>query len=262
MERVAFLIERTGERLGCMLNPDSVVMRRLAGVRARQSTSGPLTGAQLKDDPLLYTGGGRSELILDLLFDVSLAGSSISTEDVRDLTRPLAELAEGVAGEDGYTQPPVVRFVWGKHWNILGVIAAVAERLEYFTPEGAPQRSWLRMRLVRVTESSEASTDSASQAPIPELPEDLEIPPEQLGVHEVVGGGPSGITEEEVETEGPEEEPESSTERLDEIAQRLYGDCRFWRLIAKFNEIDNPLEVEVGRLLRIPPRSLMGGGTA
>jgi hypothetical protein len=261
MERVAFLIERTGERLGCMLNPESVVMRRLAGVRARQSASGPLTGARLKDDPLLYTGGGRSELILDLLFDVTLAGSSITTEDVRDLTRPLAELAEGVAGEDGYTQPPVVRFVWGKHWNILGVVAAVAERLEYFTPVGAPQRSWLRMRLVRVSEP-EASTGPASQAPIPELPEDLEIPAEQLGIHEVVGEGLGGTPgEEEVESEEAEEEP-SSSERLDEIAYRLYGDCRFWRVIAQFNDIENPLEVEAGLVLRIPPRSMIGGGAA
>jgi len=259
MERVAFLLERTGQQLGCMLNPDSLVMRRLAGVRARHSVSGPLTGARLKDDPLLYTGGGTTELVLDLLFDVTLAGSSIATEDVRELTRPLVELAEGVTGADGYGEPPLVRFVWGKHWNILGVVAAVAERLEYFTSEGAPRRSWLRMRLLRVAESLE--TGPVTQAPIPELPESLEIPPEQLGVHEVLGGGPSGETEEEVETE-EEAGPESSTERLEDMAHRLYGDCRLWRVIAKFNNIDNPLEVGAGHLLQIPPRSLIGGTTA
>src|SRR5262249_31280060 len=148
MERVAFLVEKTGERISCLLNPASVVVRRLAGVQARQSTSGPLTGASLKDDPLLYTGGGMTEILLDLLFDVSLVDGTVTIEDVRDLTRPLTALAEGSEGDDGYGQVPLVRFVWGKAWNVLGVVAAAAERLEYFTASGSPQRSWLRMRFL------------------------------------------------------------------------------------------------------------------
>src|SRR5438045_8649977 len=116
MERVAFLLEKTGERIPCLLNPASVVVQRSAGVQSRQSTAGPLTGAALKDDPLLYTGGGTTEILLDLLFDVTLAGSSLMSDDVRDLTRPLTGLAEGSEGDDGYGQVPLVRFVWGKAW--------------------------------------------------------------------------------------------------------------------------------------------------
>jgi hypothetical protein len=231
-----------------MLNPENLVMRRLAGVSERRSNGGPLAGARLKDAPLLFTGAGRTELLLDLLFDVTLAGSSIATEDVRELTRPLVELAEGSAGNDGYTEPPVVRFVWGKYWNIPGVVTAVAERLEYFTAQGAPRRSWLRMRFVRVAESSEAGQGPPRQLTIPQLSERLEIPPEQLLVHEVVGAGRSE------ETEGG---PGGSTERLEEIAHRIYGDPRYWRLIANFNNVDNPLEVVAGRLLRVPHPSLI-----
>src|SRR5919199_346831 len=146
MERVAFLIEDTGVRLGCLLNPESLVTRRVAGVRRRRSLSGHLTGVRLADDPLLYTGGGRMELELDLVFDVSLAGSSITSDDVRDLTRPLWDLAENTPSDDGWGRLPVVRFVWGKSWNLPCVVEAVAGRLEYFTAEGAPRRSWLRMR--------------------------------------------------------------------------------------------------------------------
>jgi hypothetical protein len=72
MERVAFLIERTNETLPCLLNPNTLVMRRVAGVRPRQSAGGQLTGTGLADDPLLYTGGGKTEMEMDLLFDVSL----------------------------------------------------------------------------------------------------------------------------------------------------------------------------------------------
>jgi hypothetical protein len=238
-----------------MLNPESVVVRRLAGVRARESSSGPLAGAGLKDDPLLYTGGGRTEIILDLLFDITLPGSTVVAEDVRDLTRPLMELAEGTPDDEGRTKLPVVRFVWGKQWNIPGVVAAVAERLEYFTPEGAPQRSWLRMRLLRVSEQPE-QLGRRPQAPVPRLAEDAVISPDEVGVHEILGGGPGAA-----ESEGAQPESAGSSERLDEIAHRFFGDARAWRLIAAFNDIENPLELAAGRLLRIPTRSAVTGAT-
>src|SRR6185436_21110791 len=76
MERAAFLIEDSGARIPCLLNPASVVMRRVAGIRPRFSIGGPLTGAGLGDSPLHFTGGGTTEITMDLLFDVSLARST------------------------------------------------------------------------------------------------------------------------------------------------------------------------------------------
>src|SRR5687768_419562 len=143
MERVAFLIEPEGTRLGALLNPETLVMRRTAGVRPRRALGGPHTGVGLTDDPLLFTGGGTTELRLELLFDVTLAGSSVTTEDVRDLTRPLWQLAENAHAEDGYGRPPLMRTVWGKVLNMLCVVASVSERLEHFSATGAPRRSWL-----------------------------------------------------------------------------------------------------------------------
>src|ERR1051325_7780900 len=105
MERVAFLIEPGGERLSCMLNPERLTLKRSAGVQPRRSLGGALTGAGLSDDPLLYTGGGTTELSLELLFDVSISGSSIDTEDVRELTAPLWALAENRARAESYGEP-------------------------------------------------------------------------------------------------------------------------------------------------------------
>ncbi len=136
MERVAFLLETTGERLGCLLNPDSLIVRRLAGVRLRQGSGGTLTGVGMSDDRLLYTGGGTTELGLDLLFDVSLSGSSVQTEDVRDLTRPLWNLAENATESSRYGRPPTMRFVWGKSWNIPAIVAGIAERFAFRYPLG------------------------------------------------------------------------------------------------------------------------------
>ncbi len=246
MERVAFLLEKTGERLPCLLNPASVVVRRLAGIQPRQSSFGPLTGVGLKDDPLLHTGGGMTEILLDLLFDVSLVESTAATEDVRDLTRPLTELAEGQESDDGYGQVPLVRFVWGKSWNVLGLVAAVSERLEYFTSNGAPQRSWLRMRFLRTGDSSAADSGvSDDDLSLEDLPDEIDVPPDELNAHQITGAG---------------EEPEGggSTERLDEIAALHYGNPAWWRLIATFNDIDNPWDISAGRLLMIPPDSALG----
>jgi len=244
VERVAFLIEETNERIGCLLNPESLVMRRVAGVQPRRSATGQLTGASLTDDPLLYTGGGQTTLELDLLFDVSLAGSSIATGDVRDLTDPLWRLAENTAQPDGYGRPPLVRFIWGKSWNIPGVVAAVSGRLEHFTSEGVPRRSWLRMRFLRVDESERSSRkpvarQSLGGASLSEaLRNSLDISPDRVRTHEIIGGGEGG--------------GRGSGERLDEIAYRSHGDHRLWRLIAAFNNILDPLRIPAGFLLRIP----------
>jgi hypothetical protein len=249
MERVAFLLEETNERLGCLLNPDSLVMRRVAGVLPRRSVGGQLTGVGLQDDPLLYTGGGRTELELNLLFDVSLAGSSIETRDVRDLTGPLWRLAENTRGINGYRQPPLVRFVWGKSWNIPGVVVAVAERLEQFTVDGTPQRSWLRMRLWRVSEPQRETAAGGQPLQTQTFsPADLEVPP---------GSVPEDRVQTHVVSEG---------ERLDEIASRYYPDQpaeapALWRMLASFNNIQDPLHIPAGFSLRIPPFSVLGGAS-
>ena len=88
MERVAFVIESTGERIGCLLNPNEVEINRRAGVERRRLPSGLLSTPGSSDDRLLYRGGGATELLLNLLFDISVGGSTIQTTDVRDLTRP------------------------------------------------------------------------------------------------------------------------------------------------------------------------------
>ena len=253
MERVAFLVEETGERITCMLNPEGMVVRRLAGVRRRRSAGGALTGAGLADDTLLFTGGGMTELHLNLLFDVGLFGSSTRVDDVRDLTYPLWELAENAADEQNYGRPPLVRFVWGKTWNIPGIVASIAERLDYFTPQGDPLRSWLRMRFLRVADP--ASSTLAERRPLRsvELPETPQQPASQTGV---------------VPTQTPEGEHQVhqfvAGERLDQLVHQYYGyygHPSLWRWLATYNGILDPLNIAPGRLIQIPPLSLLERGS-
>src|SRR5262245_20371993 len=128
MERIAFLVDRTGERIDCMLNPETVQVRRLAGVRPHATASEQLVGAGLSDDPLLFTGGGRTELVLELVFDVDLIDGRSAPDDVRALTRKLWQLAVNSDEEFGGVRPPLIRLVWGKTWNVPAVIVSVAER--------------------------------------------------------------------------------------------------------------------------------------
>jgi hypothetical protein len=254
VERVAFLLEDTGEQLRCLLNPESLVVRRRAGIAPRESAGGLVSGAELADNPLLFTGGGSTELDLDLLFDVSLAGSSIPSDDVRNLTAPIWDLAENTRRPRTYGQPPKFRFVWGKSWNVPAVVIAIAERLEHFTPGGVPTRSWLRMRLARVADSPARELGTGVPGPegvgaaradsLTELVSEVRDQASQrAAIHEVRGAAVVA---------SDEEGPGSCDERLDQVAYLAYGDPGLWRLLAGFNEIANPFHLRCGSLLQIP----------
>lgn len=252
MERVAFLVEKTGERIGCMLNPETLIARRSAGVVRRNGERGALQGVRQTDDLLLYVGGGTTEMIFDLLFDTTLSEGSETpmqaTADVRELTRPLWNLAENSSDDHGQGELPIVRFVWGKTWNVPGLIAAVAERLEFFDETGVPRRSWLRMRFCRV------NMDHADIDTSPALPNVDDLVPAIEGgslasrpAIEVTGGAQGG------------EDGEGSPSRLDDLAYQTYGNAGFWRLLAKFNDVADPLRVPSGTLLHMPDLPSAGG---
>jgi hypothetical protein len=241
MERVAFLIDESNVRLPCLLNPESFTIQRAVGVS--RFSVGQLHGDDLADDPILYSGRGSTSFTLDLLFDVALAGSSIQSADVRDLTAPLWQLAEYHSTNRQIDTPPQVRFIWGKAWNIPCVVAAISERYERFTNSGVPQRSWLRMSLLRVGERIQPAT--TTPAALADIPERLDatsagVAGEEPGweTHTLLGGGAGG-------------------ERLDQLASHYYGDPALWRLLARANNVDDPAQLPTGTLLQVPPRSVV-----
>lgn len=236
MERIAFLVEATGERIDCLLNPETFEVKRLAGVRQRATAGGQLVGAGLADDPLLFTGGGRTEITLDLLFDVALAERG--GDDVRHLTLRLWKLAENSAEERSGVRPPLVRLVWGKTWNVPGVVVAVAERFDDIDPTGVPRRCWLRMKLVRVAESAAAAISSFEEGLVgrPGDPLVAEVAPGTAV--SAVGDG-----------DGDEE---FSGVRMDLMSASTLGDPLQWRTLAEHNDIDNPLTVPAGTVLTAP----------
>lgn len=245
MERVAFLIKPEDIRISCLLNPETIVMKRNAGVTPRQSIGGPVCGADMADAPLLFTGGGHTWLDMELLFDVNLPGSTRTALDVRDLSGPFFQMAENRSEETGYAGPPVVRMVWGKSWNIAGVITHVAEKLECFNASGVPSRSWMKLRLRRVMEEESEEADSSfdwaaaseTSMKLIELLEQYSSPGR--------GGESDPVTE--------RSDTCLFTERLDLLARKYYGDPALWRFIAVFNHITDPFEPPGNVVIRIPP---------
>jgi hypothetical protein len=189
----------------------------------------------MADSPLLFTGGGMTELLLDLLFDVSLVQQPPRPESVRFLTEPLWRMAENNRREGEYGRPPLVRFVWGKSWNLPGVVVAVAERLEYFTQSGTPQRSWLRLRMIRASEeplAPEPATESTLPPP-EEWP--TEVDPQDIRFYDLIDDG-SG-----------------TTEPLYMVAQQSHGTPDTEHYIAEFNDIDDLWRLLPGQTLQVPP---------
>lgn len=246
MERVAFLVDDSGERIDCLLNPETVAVTRLAGIRPRGTGSGQLTGVGLADDPLVFTGGGRTEITLDLLFDIELVEPEIRPADVRSLTRRLWMLAENSAEDRGSVRPPLVRLVWGKSWNVPGVIAAVAERFDAFDADGTPRRSWLRMKLIRVTESS-AQAQAA-------FDDKLAAAQAEAAAQAVANTDPAAPPTEAVRAIGDgKSDPDYTGVRFDLLSTDALGSPFMWRLLAEHNRINDPLKVPSGTVLTVPP---------
>jgi hypothetical protein len=256
MERVAFLIERTGERISCLLNPESLEMRRNAGVLMRREAGGFLAGQARTDHPLISTGGGITEMDLQVLFDTGIAavdraqqlpavpsatGSAAETQDVRAMTRPLWDLAEN-AFSGGFGAPPTVRFIWGKSWNVPGVVVSVAERLEQFDANGTPQRSWLSLRLRRVEAPEPRATPSKPVTPQFETPSP---------------GGNQGEDQVFPSLDIPVDGDGTPFNRLDQIAAEHYGDPELAGALGAFNGLDDLLTLPEAATLALPPIALL-----
>jgi hypothetical protein len=159
------------------------------------------------------------------------------------LTQPLWALAENGSPVSGSLAPQRVRFVWGRSWNVPGVILAVAERLECFDPQGVPKRSWLSLRMRRVEEEQEAAN-----APAPPTSPQFELNP----AHAADGASDDSVVV-------PVDQDGAPLTPFPTIAAERYGDPRYYRALAEYNGIDNPLELEEGQPILLPtPGALTG----
>jgi len=285
MERVAFLIEQSGERVFAMINPDELTFERQSGVRMRQRHEKPLASARRSDDPMIYVGGGVTDLKLNLLFDVDLlARSSPSFSQAPDFRTNLqAPPSEGrmpltvspngsgaAASEDGIRPPPEASLAIKDVRELSGPLWRLAENGEGdAVSEGPPivhfiwGAAW-NVPCIAISVAERFDQFSSDGTPLrswvrihlrrTRLPTRAASAPDlSISPRPASGGGRSAASlPESVILTDP-----TSSARPDLICDSVYGDLRLLHPLLDFNNIDDFWSLEPGHALMTPPASVL-----
>jgi hypothetical protein len=177
--------------------------------------------------PQLEFGGGEPRTLqLELLFDASLPRKGMGSTDVRAATNQLFNFMmidkqpplKGTNSKMG--RPPKCRLVWGDDKNQFDCyITNCQVKYTMFNEQGVPIRAIATLTLKEERDPAKL---------LPTNPTSL---------------GEPGNRQWQVE----------QGDRLDWIAYKEYGDADQWRRIAEANHLDDPLDLQPGMRLAIPP---------
>ena len=204
----------TNEEVDCMFRP-----KEYSFTKTNTWNKGEVRGGNV---PRLDFGGGDSmTLTMELFFDTYEAKGP-QPRDVRAHTDKIWQMMminEKKKDKDGKSQPPYCEFRWGKSWSFKAVITKLTQKFTLFDSDGTPLRSTLNVDFKQAEEGGKYP-----------------------------GQNPTTVSKPGYRTRRVKER-----ETLDWIAFEEYGDSRFWRFLADMNELENPMDLEVGQLLAIAP---------
>ncbi|MEM7330548.1 MAG: PA14 domain-containing protein [Chloroflexota bacterium] len=208
----------------CMFNPASYKIKKSNAVTVKGLDENKNYAIQENKDKLK-----PSQLTLnELWFDTSeTIGSDGHPEDVSKYIDELVEFAESTTAKysqnfrdaaDAKSPPPKVAFQWGT-FRFLGVIESVKAKFTLFSPHGIPVRAKVTLKLKEFRHRKAYPKQNPSS-----------------------GGGPiERIWRIKV------------GDRLDTIAAAVYGDATQWRILAQHNKLPNPMSLQPGQTLQVPP---------
>ncbi len=162
-----------------------------------------------------FVGRSLKKLSLELFFDTYEAG-----DDVRRATNKIAALLIPIPQQ---TRPPRCEIVWGpskelsKDSLFVWVLESLKQQFTLFRADGTPVRARLTVSFKEYIEPSKEEKSDPKRNSFP------------AKTHTVHAG-----------------------ETLAGIAGTLWGRPADWRILAKANNIDNPLRLEPGRVLTVP----------
>jgi len=217
-----------GGAIDVLYNPTEYTL-----TKANQWAEIPVPGL---DSPLIQFIRGQSEtLSLDLFFDSTDDGTGDDATPVTEKTDAFYQL---IKIESESHAPPVVLFSWGgdsfpgsrsyqslagqSRYGFKGVVDSVKQRYTMFSSEGLPLRAIVTLALKEYKTLSEQIAELNLQSP------------DRTKAHIVQQG-----------------------ETITRIAE-LTDNGRDWRRIAEANGIVDPLAIEPGMLLTVPPRAARG----
>jgi hypothetical protein len=149
-------------------NPESLKVS-FANQLVQPSGAGDQRGSPARQ----FVGAGTTKLALTLWFDVGSPQppNAPRVDDVRKLTKKVAFFItpKPVQGQKDKFIPPAVRFVWGT-FQFDGLMDALEETLELFSPEGKPLRASLGLSISQQKiQFAFVDTGSPRGAPAPGL---------------------------------------------------------------------------------------------
>ncbi len=212
-------VEPSGDAIECQFNPNQISYTK--------STNWKSTPTFNKNIPVAEFGGGQADkLSMKLYFDTSM----LSGTDVRTFLGPLINLTRlvdnGKNSANKRTKPPLCRFMWGTFSSQSGMsfqayLEQISVTFSMFLPDGTPVRAEADVTFVSVKET----TDSGS------MPAQNPTSRSEARKLWVVAEG----------------------ETLDWIAYKEYGKPAHWRHIAQSNNLQDPMNLKTGTVLKLTP---------
>lgn len=178
------------------------------------SNSGPSSDAPT----VMYAGGKAATLSMELFFDTSAvpAVSGKGGTDATDVSKKIQEFAKLVYIKGELHSPPIVRFIWGS-LSFKGVVTELRSTYKKFTKSGMPIQAKVSISIMSYSEQNEEKQKSPPESP---------------------------------------DRTKCRTVREDysiwDMAKSEYRDISKWKVIARANNISNPLEVPPGTIVKIP----------
>lgn len=215
----ALLIPENGQPIPVQFNPSQYTITDSAAYSQRERRK--------EDEPSVnYNGAVLSTLNVQLIFNsavfpsidsaVHAVGNFLRGEQDADITETIDKISELTRIDGEEHKPPFCVFVWGS-LQFAGYVETVGVTYNMFDSSGKPLSAVVNLTM--------------------------------RGTNAAVGG----------ERKSPFQSPDRTKARVMTedaniwgIAEKEYGDAREWRRIAEANDVMNPLDIPIGKVLRVP----------
>ncbi len=185
--------------------------------KQNQWQSHPIVGRNVPR--LDFTSGGSKTMTLELFFDVFEQANGDARTHVNKLWDLTMINEQNRNRSTRRSRPPLCLFQWGPDWQFKAAVTNLSVRYTLFRQDGTPVRATASITL----QEAEDATEQPRTNP--------------------TSGSKPGYRRRQV---GP-------NETLPNIAHEVYGDSAQWRNIAQANDLDDPMALEAGMILSIPP---------
>jgi hypothetical protein len=161
-----------GARVDVQFNPESLKVTYSNQTQQPQGAADQRGSASIQ-----YVGAGTTKMSAQLWFDAATAPTT--TQDVRTLTKKVVDFMTAQPIDDpgpthGLYRPRFVKFNWGT-FAFNGIIDSIEETVEYFSPDGLPQRASVTFSMVQQAIQflfgQQRNSNSPGNAPLTSAPQ-------------------------------------------------------------------------------------------